>query len=49
MISEQATSWRLEEAIQLFLIGNEGGTGSMLSSSHAPPADKVDNWTDPSR
>ncbi|KAK9106444.1 hypothetical protein Syun_022455 [Stephania yunnanensis] len=34
----QATSWKLEEAIQLFYIGNEG---SLASSSHAPVADDV--------
>lgn len=31
----QATSWKLEEAIQLFYVGNEGGTES--SSSYFPP------------
>ncbi|KAF7813001.1 plant UBX domain-containing protein 7 [Senna tora] len=44
----QATSWKLEEAIQLFYIGNESGAGGVLassSSSHAPPAAKVDTWT----
>ncbi|KAK9115691.1 hypothetical protein Sjap_014638 [Stephania japonica] len=35
----QATSWKLEEAIQLFYIGNEGG--SLASSSHVPLADDV--------
>ncbi|KAK4264082.1 hypothetical protein QN277_029419 [Acacia crassicarpa] len=41
----QATSWKLEEAIQLFLIGNEGGAGPQLSSSHNPHAENVDSWT----
>ncbi|KAL7163157.1 hypothetical protein ACSBR2_039290 [Camellia fascicularis] len=31
----QATSWKLEEAIQLFYIGNEGGTAA--SSIYSPP------------
>ncbi|KAF5939658.1 hypothetical protein HYC85_023917 [Camellia sinensis] len=31
----QATSWKLEEAIQLFYIGNEGGT--VASSIYSPP------------
>ncbi|PIA64043.1 hypothetical protein AQUCO_00201383v1 [Aquilegia coerulea] len=33
----QATSWQLEEAIQLFFIGNEGGVSA--SSSYLPPGD----------
>ncbi|XP_028752586.1 plant UBX domain-containing protein 7 isoform X1 [Neltuma alba] len=41
----QATSWKLEEAIQLFLIGNEGGAGPQLSPSHNPPAENDDSWT----
>ena len=31
----QATNWKLEEAIQLFYVGNEGGTA--LSSPYPPP------------
>uniref|UniRef100_A0A5B7B8F9 UBX domain-containing protein n=1 Tax=Davidia involucrata TaxID=16924 RepID=A0A5B7B8F9_DAVIN len=31
----QATSWKLEEAIQLFYVGNEGGAAA--SSSYSPP------------
>lgn len=31
----QATSWKLEEAIQLFYVGNESGVAA--SSSHFPP------------
>ncbi|KAF5176221.1 Plant ubx domain-containing protein [Thalictrum thalictroides] len=31
----QATSWQLEEAIQLFFVGNEGGVSA--SSSYLPP------------
>lgn len=47
---EQATSWKLEEAIQLFLVGNEGGVGAVLPSSHTPPTEKDDSWTNqPSR
>ncbi|XP_010270774.1 PREDICTED: plant UBX domain-containing protein 7 isoform X2 [Nelumbo nucifera] len=34
----QATSWKLEEAIQLFYVGNEGGGPS---SSHSPPGEDV--------
>uniref|UniRef100_A0A2P2KY06 Uncharacterized protein MANES_17G092500 n=1 Tax=Rhizophora mucronata TaxID=61149 RepID=A0A2P2KY06_RHIMU len=33
----QATSWKLEEAIQLFYVGNEGGT--LSSPSRSPPTD----------
>ncbi|XP_061373057.1 plant UBX domain-containing protein 7-like [Gastrolobium bilobum] len=36
----QATSWKLEEALQLFLIGSE--TGAVPPSSHTPPH----SWTD---
>lgn len=35
----QATSWKLEEAIQLFYVGNEGGV--MSSSSHLPPEENA--------
>lgn len=28
----QATSWKLEEAIQLFYIGNEGGAAASFNS-----------------
>lgn len=35
----QATSWNLEEAIQLFYLGNEGGVGA-ASSSVSPQVDK---------
>ncbi|KAE9614524.1 hypothetical protein Lal_00012114 [Lupinus albus] len=40
----QATSWQLEEALQLFLIGNEAG--AVLSSSHNPLLENVDSFTD---
>jgi hypothetical protein len=33
---EQATSWKLDEAIQLFFVGNDGG---QVTSSHSPPAE----------
>ncbi|KAJ4842098.1 hypothetical protein Tsubulata_007946 [Turnera subulata] len=33
----QATSWKLEEALQLFYVGNEGGP--VVSASHSPPTD----------
>ncbi|KAL8172318.1 hypothetical protein V2J09_024122 [Rumex salicifolius] len=35
----QATSWKLEEAIQLFYVGNEGGLAT--SSSSFPPAENI--------
>ncbi|GAB4847814.1 hypothetical protein Ancab_026876 [Ancistrocladus abbreviatus] len=35
----QATSWKLEEAIQLFYVGNEGGM--VASSSYSPPAENI--------
>jgi len=34
----QATSWKLEEAIQLFYIGNEG---VVASSSYLPPEENA--------
>ena len=33
----QAASWKLEEAIQLFFVGNENGLGATYGS--APPLD----------
>ncbi|KAI5573546.1 hypothetical protein POPTR_010G098800v4 [Populus trichocarpa] len=33
----QATSWKLEDAIQLFYVGNEGG--AVASASHPPPTE----------
>ncbi|XP_057416958.1 plant UBX domain-containing protein 7 isoform X2 [Lotus japonicus] len=41
----QATSWKLEEALQLFLIGNEAGAVPP-PSSHTPPLENADSWTD---
>ncbi|KAJ7954432.1 UBX domain-containing protein [Quillaja saponaria] len=38
----QATSWKLEEAIQLFLLDNEGGAFSSLSQ----PVENDGSWTD---
>ncbi|KAF8389599.1 hypothetical protein HHK36_024118 [Tetracentron sinense] len=35
----QATSWKLDEAIQLFYVGNEGGV--LASSSYSPPTANV--------
>ncbi|OAY25414.1 plant UBX domain-containing protein 7 isoform X2 [Manihot esculenta] len=35
----QATSWKLDEALQLFYVGNEGGP--VASVSHSPPADNA--------
>ncbi|GAB4848169.1 hypothetical protein Ancab_002836 [Ancistrocladus abbreviatus] len=40
----QATSWKLEEAIQLFYVGNEGGI--VASSSYSPPAQNIAPWAD---
>jgi len=37
---QQATSWKLEEAIQLFYIGNEGGM--LQSGTHTQPASNDD-------
>jgi len=42
----QATSWKLEEAIQLFYVGNEGGV--MSSSSHLPPEENATPLADQS-
>lgn len=36
----QATSWKLEEAIQLFYVGNDGGGGGLASASELPPVDQ---------
>ncbi|KAL2334168.1 hypothetical protein Fmac_015381 [Flemingia macrophylla] len=41
----QATSWKLEEALQLFLIGSESGAVPP-PSLHTPPLDNADSWTD---
>ena len=35
--AEQATGWKLEDAIQLFYVGNEGG--AVASASHPPPTE----------
>ncbi|KAE9607855.1 hypothetical protein Lal_00040096 [Lupinus albus] len=43
----QATSWQLEEALQLFLIGSEAG--AVLPSSHTPPLENVDSLIDQPR
>lgn len=42
----QATSWKLEEAIQLFYVGNEGGT--MATSSYSPPIENISPLPDQS-
>lgn len=42
----QATSWRLEEALQLFLIGSESGAVLPPPVSHTPPLENVESWTD---
>ncbi|KAL5554127.1 hypothetical protein UlMin_041528 [Ulmus minor] len=41
----QATSWKLDEAIQLFYVGNEGGT-IVGSSSQTPPIENFDALAD---
>ncbi|XP_065617723.1 plant UBX domain-containing protein 7 isoform X1 [Quercus suber] len=40
----QATSWKLEEAIQLFFVGNEGGP--VVAPSQSPAAEHVDTLAD---
>ncbi|XP_015894280.1 plant UBX domain-containing protein 7 isoform X2 [Ziziphus jujuba] len=41
----QATSWKLEEAIQLFYVGNEGGAVA-ASPSQSPPTENFDALAD---
>lgn len=36
---EQATGWKLEEAIQLFFVGNEGGP--VVTTSHSQPEENI--------
>ncbi|XVF85490.1 hypothetical protein PTKIN_Ptkin17bG0121700 [Pterospermum kingtungense] len=38
----QATSWKLDEAIQLFYVGNEGGV--VASASESPAVENLDSW-----
>ncbi|KAJ9135633.1 hypothetical protein P3X46_032791 [Hevea brasiliensis] len=40
----QATSWKLEEALQLFYVGNEAGP--VASVSHSPPTENANTWAD---
>ncbi|GLU01090.1 hypothetical protein SLE2022_184160 [Rubroshorea leprosula] len=40
----QATSWQLEEALQLFYVDNEGGPTALASNS--PPVENVNSWPD---
>lgn len=40
----QATSWKLEEALQLFYVGNDGGP--VASASHSPPTENASPWAD---
>ncbi|PIN05048.1 hypothetical protein CDL12_22414 [Handroanthus impetiginosus] len=40
----QATGWKLEEAIQLFYVGNEGG--SAAPSLHSPPSEPAKEFVD---
>ncbi|XP_074309030.1 plant UBX domain-containing protein 7-like [Silene latifolia] len=42
----QATSWKLDEAIQLFYVGNEGG--AMPTTAYFPPAENTAPITDQS-
>ncbi|KAI4313422.1 hypothetical protein L6164_026406 [Bauhinia variegata] len=44
----QATGWRLEDAIQLFLINNESGVLPQPASLNSRPAENVDSWPQPS-
>lgn len=41
----QATSWKLEDAIQLFYVGGEGGT-VVEPSSHSPPRENLDGFAE---
>ncbi|KAF2305751.1 hypothetical protein GH714_008031 [Hevea brasiliensis] len=41
---QQATSWKLEEALQLFYVGNEAGP--VASVSHSPPTENANTWAD---
>lgn len=45
-LQKQATSWNLEEAIQLFYIGNE--SGPVASSPYSPPIEEVSATADQS-
>ncbi|TYG79869.1 hypothetical protein ES288_D02G171900v1 [Gossypium darwinii] len=40
----QATSWKLDEALQLFYVGNEGGV--VGTASESPAVENVDSWVD---
>ncbi|XP_012072428.1 plant UBX domain-containing protein 7 isoform X2 [Jatropha curcas] len=40
----QATSWKLEEALQLFYVGND--VGPVASASHSPPTENANPWAD---
>ncbi|CAK8562059.1 unnamed protein product [Lathyrus sativus] len=45
----QATSWKLEEALQLFLIGSESGVVlPPAPSSFTPPLENIESYTDQS-
>lgn len=45
----QATSWKLEEALQLFLIGSETGAVPVPApASFTPPLENADGWIDQS-
>lgn len=39
MLHNQATSWKLEDAIQLYFIGNEGG--AVPSTANSTPTEDV--------
>lgn len=41
---KQATSWKLDEALQLFYVGNEGGV--VGTASESPAVENVDSWVD---
>ena len=44
LLWEQATSWKLEEAIQLFFVVDEGGP--ILASSQSPESENVNYLAD---
>lgn len=45
LVREQATGWKLEEAIQLFYVGHEGAAVAP-PTSHSPPTENFDALAD---
>lgn len=47
MLCGQATSWKLEDAIQLFYVGNEGGVAGPTSVPSPPTTnEQINSSTD---